>query len=56
MPDSVNINFRVPKDERTTFEAACKAKDLSMSQVLRKCMREFTKENRQGDMFKVIKK
>jgi len=45
------IRVRVEDDLKKAFSLACKNTDLTASQVLRKCMREYAKKHAQADMF-----
>lgn len=43
MPDPL-MSFRVPEELRAAFDAACRERDVTASQVLRAAMRRFIEE------------
>jgi len=44
----VTITFRLEKDLRETFKKICKANDDDVSKVLRRFVKQYINENRQG--------
>lgn len=44
------IGFRVEKPLRDEFEKICREKDITASQVMRKFLREFIRENGNGKL------
>lgn len=52
---STNMNFRVPKQLMADFEKACQANYTNKSEVLRRAMLDYVRENQKEakDMFKL---
>ena len=46
------INLRIPCELKRAFEDACKANDQTASQVIRAFVRQYVKQNAQGDLLK----
>jgi len=52
MKDSETIRARIPADLKSAFEDACKRNDRTASQVIRDFIRDYTKQNAQGELLK----
>jgi len=50
MPEVV-VRARLDEQLKKTFDNACKANDLTSSQVIRSLIREYIKKNGQKEMF-----
>lgn len=50
-PDMTTFNMRVDKNLADQFKKAAKANNRTASQLLRDCMIDYVKKNRQADMF-----
>lgn len=48
--DTVIITFQADKHLRKTFDNVCKNNDETMSQVLRRCMKQYINSNQQGGL------
>ena len=55
METTTVMNIRVPADLKTAFEIACKGNDQTASQVIRALMRQYVKQNAQGDLLRRMK-
>jgi hypothetical protein len=42
--NGASITFRVPEERKTKAEAKCKREDITLSQILRRCLREWVKD------------
>lgn len=49
--EKTTFNMRVDKNLVEQFKKAAKENNRTASQLLRDCMIEYVKKNRQGDMF-----
>ena len=52
MSDNTSLNLRLPSELKKAFEDACERNDLSASQVIRAMMREYVRQNAQGDLLR----
>ncbi|WFF37853.1 ribbon-helix-helix domain-containing protein [Moraxella nasibovis] len=50
--EQTTFNMRVDKNLVEQFKQAARDNNRTASQLLRDCMIEYVKKNRQGDMFK----
>ncbi len=52
VPDMTTFNMRVDKNLVQQFKKIARANNRTASQLLRDCMIDYVKKNRQADMFK----
>lgn len=43
--NGARLTIRVPEELKAKAEAKCKREDITLSQVLRRCLREWVKED-----------
>ena len=55
METTAILNLRLPADLKAAFEDACKGNDQTASQVIRALMRQYVKQNAQGDLLRRAK-
>jgi hypothetical protein len=52
MEQTTAISHRIPTDLKKAFDLACQSNDQTASQVIRALMRDYVKQNAQGDLLK----